>query len=81
VQEAAFEICQRLAEAQALLQDHVECGRHSAAEVVMQLRALLEERALLQAMYELAISRRTRRCRARYELTSKKVRTCCGHAF
>ena len=32
--EQVFAICERVAEVQALLHDHTECGRHSAAEVV-----------------------------------------------
>jgi hypothetical protein len=36
-----------VAEAPALIHDHVECGKHTA-----RLRALFEERALLQAMYD-----------------------------
>jgi hypothetical protein len=49
----AFEICERVAEAQALIHDHIECGKHTAEEVVGRLRALFEERALLRAMYDM----------------------------
>jgi hypothetical protein len=52
MQNAAFEICERVAEAQSLIHDHVECGRHSAEQLVLRLRVLFEERALLQAMYD-----------------------------
>lgn len=52
MQSIAFEICERVAEAQALIHDHMECGKHTAEEVVARLRALFEERALLQAMYD-----------------------------
>jgi len=52
MQKIAFEICERVAEAQALIHDHFECGKHSAEEVVSRLRVLMEERALLRAMYD-----------------------------
>ncbi len=48
MQDIAFEICQRVVEAQALIHDHVECGKHTTEELVARLRALFEERALLQ---------------------------------
>jgi hypothetical protein len=51
MQDIAFEICKRVAEAQAHIHDHVECGKQAAEEVVKRLRALFEERSLLQAMY------------------------------
>jgi hypothetical protein len=50
--EIAFEICERVAEVQALIHDHVECGKHTAEQVISRLRVLFEERALLQAMYD-----------------------------
>ena len=52
MQKIAFEICERVAEAQALIHDHVECGEHTAEDVVTRLRAIFEETALLQAMYD-----------------------------
>jgi hypothetical protein len=52
MQNTAFEICERVAEAQALIYDHVECGKHSTEEFVVGLRVLFEERGLLQAMYD-----------------------------
>ena len=45
-------ICERVAEAQALLDDHIEGGSHSAAEVVKKLDTLFFEEGLLRAMYE-----------------------------
>jgi hypothetical protein len=52
MQNIAFEICERVSEAQALIHDHVECGKPTAEEVVARLRALFEEQTLLQAMYD-----------------------------
>jgi hypothetical protein len=52
MQKIAFEICERVAEAQALIHDHVECGKHTAEEVIVRLWATFEERALSQAMYD-----------------------------
>jgi hypothetical protein len=46
-----FELCERVAEAQAVLHDHVECGKYSAAEVVGKLHNLFEEEDLLRAMH------------------------------
>jgi len=46
-----FAICERVAEVQALLHDHVECGKHTPAEVVAKAQAILSEDALLEAMY------------------------------
>jgi hypothetical protein len=40
MQNVAFEICERVAEAQALIHDQVECGKHTAEEVVARLRTL-----------------------------------------
>jgi hypothetical protein len=52
MQSIAFEICERVAEAQALIHVHVECGKHTAEEVARRLRLLLEDRTLLEAMYD-----------------------------
>jgi len=52
LQEIAFEICERVAEAQALIHVHVEFGKHTAKEVARRLRLLLEDRTLLEAMYD-----------------------------
>ncbi len=38
--DIALEVCERVAEAQALIHDHAECGKHSAHEVVARLRTL-----------------------------------------
>jgi hypothetical protein len=50
--EQAFAICERVAEVQALLDDHVAGGKHSAAEVVAKAPAVLSESALLRAMFD-----------------------------
>ena len=51
VSNPVWEICERVAEVQALLHDHVECGKHSAADVVAKAQAVLSEAELLQAMF------------------------------
>jgi hypothetical protein len=43
VDNQVWEICERLAEVQALLDDHIACGKHSAAEVVAKAQAVLSE--------------------------------------
>jgi hypothetical protein len=47
-----WENCARMAEVQALLHDHVECGKHSAADVVAKAQAVLSESELLRAMFD-----------------------------
>jgi hypothetical protein len=54
-------ICERVAKVQALLHDHVECGKHSAADVVAKAQAVLSEPELLRRYSMSATSRRTRR--------------------
>jgi hypothetical protein len=44
--EQAFAICERVAEVQALLHDHIECGKHTAADVVAKVQAILSEAEL-----------------------------------
>jgi hypothetical protein len=51
-QTSAWAICDRVAEAQALLHDHTESGRFTAEELVGKLAALLAEEGLLRAMWE-----------------------------
>jgi hypothetical protein len=46
------EICERVAEAQALLDDHLAGSKHSAAEVVAKAQAVLSEAELLRAMFD-----------------------------
>jgi hypothetical protein len=50
--EAALTICERVAEVQALLDDHLANGKHSATEVVAKAQAVLSESALLRAMFD-----------------------------
>ena len=45
-------ICERVAEVQALLHDHVECGNHSVADVVAKAQSVLSEPELLRAMFD-----------------------------
>jgi hypothetical protein len=45
-------VCERLAEVQALLLDHIECGKHSAADVVAKAQAMLSEGELLRDMVD-----------------------------
>jgi hypothetical protein len=51
VENPVWAICE-LAEVQALLHDHIECGKHSAADVVAKAQAVLSESAPLRAMFE-----------------------------
>ena len=44
-------ICERVAEVQTLLHDHLKCGKHTAADVVAKVEAVLSEHALLRAMF------------------------------
>ena len=44
-------ICDRVAEVQALLHDHIECGNHSAADMVPKAQSVLSEAELLRAMF------------------------------
>jgi hypothetical protein len=52
IQRHTFDICERVAEAQTLLNDHVGGGMHTAAELVAKINALLSEEGLLRAMWE-----------------------------
>jgi hypothetical protein len=45
-------ICERVVEVQALLHDHVECGKHTAADVVAKAQDILTEPELLRAMFD-----------------------------
>jgi hypothetical protein len=49
--EQAFAIYERVAEVQALLHDRLECGKHTAADVVAKAQAVLSEPELLRAMW------------------------------
>jgi hypothetical protein len=45
-------ICERVAEVQGLLHDYLECGKHSAADVIAKAQAVLSESELLRAMFD-----------------------------
>jgi hypothetical protein len=45
-------ICERVAEVQALIDDHVAGGKHSAADVIARAQAILSEPDLLRAMFD-----------------------------
>ena len=49
MQNIAFEICERVGEAQALIHD--QCGKHTAEEVVARLRDIAEEPRQVQLTY------------------------------
>ena len=51
--DSVMAICDRVAEIQSLLHDHVECGKHTVAEVVAKVHAALVDRVLLQALHEI----------------------------
>lgn len=51
MQEHVWAVCERVAEAQAVLHDHAH-GRLSPAEVVSKLDALFAEEGLLRSLYE-----------------------------
>ena len=51
------EICERVAEVQALLDDHVAGGKHSAADVVAKAQAVLSESNCCGRCSSSAISR------------------------
>ena len=48
----AHQICDRVAEAQALLDDHRFTRRYSDAELIRKLYALFSEQGLMRRMYE-----------------------------
>jgi hypothetical protein len=47
-----WKICERMAEVQALLHDHIEGGKHTAADVVAKAQSVLSEPELLRAMFD-----------------------------
>ena len=52
IQASALAICERVEEAQTILNDHIEGGRFTADELVRKLTALMAEEGLLRAMWE-----------------------------
>ena len=55
-----FAICDSVAEAQAILHDHLECGKHSPTEALAKLQCVLSEVGLLRAFYDVGYSSRRR---------------------
>ena len=47
-----WEICEHVAKVQAMLHDHIECGKYSAADVVAKAETVLSEAELLRAMFD-----------------------------
>lgn len=47
-----FEICERVAEAQAVLDDHVNGNKLAASDVIKLMQRLLSEPAMLHAMWD-----------------------------
>jgi hypothetical protein len=52
VDNPVWETCERVAEVQALLEDHVAGGKHSATDVVARAQEILSESKLLRAMWD-----------------------------
>jgi hypothetical protein len=57
-----WEICERIAEVQALLHDHAECGKHTATDVVAKAQAVLSEPALRSSLSRSAPQRCSSLC-------------------
>ena len=51
VDNPVWETCERVAEVQALLEDHVAGGKHSASDVVAKAQTVLSEAELLRATF------------------------------
>jgi hypothetical protein len=52
VDNPVWEICERVAEVHALLDDHIAGGKHAAAVVIAKAQAILSEPALQRAMFD-----------------------------
>ena len=52
VHNPMWAICERVAEVQTLHDDHLTGGKHLAEDVVAKAQALLNEPALLRAMFD-----------------------------
>jgi hypothetical protein len=52
MKESVWEICEHVAEVQALLDDHVAGGKHAAVDVVAKAQAVMTEPQLLRAMFD-----------------------------
>jgi hypothetical protein len=51
VDNPVWAICERVAEVQASLDDHIAGGKHSAADVIAKVQAVLSEAELLRASF------------------------------
>ena len=51
IDNPVWAICEHVAEVQALLDDHLASGKHTAVDVVAKAQAVLSEAELLQAMF------------------------------
>jgi hypothetical protein len=51
VHNPMWAICERMAEVQTLLGDHIAGGKHTAADVISKAQAILSEPALQRAMF------------------------------
>ena len=56
VSNPVWVICERVAEVQALLGDHLAGGQHSPADVIAKAQAVLSEAELLRAMFVVGYS-------------------------
>jgi hypothetical protein len=52
VSNPVWEICERVAEVQALLDDHLAGGKHSAADVIAKAQSVMTEPVLLRALFD-----------------------------
>jgi hypothetical protein len=53
VDKPEFVIAEAVSEAQAILHNHLECGRHTPQVALARLQAVLPEAPLLRAMYDI----------------------------
>ena len=52
MKESMYAICERVAEVQALLDDHIAGDKRSAADMVAKAQTVLSEPELLRAMFD-----------------------------
>jgi hypothetical protein len=50
MKDAAWEVCERVAEVQAILQEHIETGKYQTDEVAWLISEILSEEGLREAM-------------------------------
>ncbi len=81
IDNPVWEICERVAEVQALLHDHAECGNHTAADVVAKAQAVLSEPELPadNTFGDIAIA--LRKPRMRHRIKGSAMRTTERVAF